>query len=126
MTIYQPRSEAVRAEYEAFAANNPSDYFEFADEEVVHEYEHWVIIKNRFPYDNIAAINHLLVSREPIELLIQAPEAVRTEYENIVHNLAHLERYDAIIQNLPGATTVRAQYHVHLIKWHGTNAQDGN
>lgn len=121
MTHYQPRSAKVQAEYEAFKNAKAVDAFVYESHEVVREFTHWLIIQNRFPYDNMVRINHLLISREPLTSPLQADTAVKTEFEAIIQELTDQHDYDALIQNFPKTTTVKTQFHVHLVKWHGTD-----
>lgn len=120
MTHYRPRSTAMQAAYDEFARSVQDDTFSFVPEDIKREFTHWVIIENRFPYDNMVRTNHLLVSKEPIVSLTEAPMTIKTEYEEIIQLLIDENAYDALIQNFPKTTTVKAQYHVHLVEWHNS------
>lgn len=122
MTQYRPRSDAMQAAYEEFAHQTNQDSFSFGPEEIIAEFTHWVIIKNRFPYDNMVQTNHLLISKKPITSLAEASEAIKTEYEVIIGSLTNDGSYDALIQNFPKTTTIKAQYHVHLVEWHNSGS----
>ena len=94
--------------------------FDLTAEKIIKEFEFWVIIENRFPYDNMADTNHLLISKKPLETLSEASEATRKEYEEVVESVAKEGFYDARIENFPKVTTVKSQHHIHLVKWHNT------
>lgn len=120
MTNYKPRSHESQTAYEEFVKTNSSESFNLADETVVQEFEHWTIIENRFPYDNMAHVNHLLVSKKPLQSAHAAPNNIKEEFESIIESLVNEEFYDARIENFPQVTTVKTQYHIHLVKWHNT------
>ena len=119
MQPYNPRSDRSQAAYNEEIAGRKAD-FDLSKETILEEFEHWVIIENRFPYDNIARINHLLVSKEPISSIIVADQVVKNEYDFIMSQLASSDDYDAYIENFPKATTVKTHHHLHLIAWHNS------
>lgn len=122
MQPYQPRSQVVEDRYRAFIKNCSSEMFDLATETIIREFAHWVIIENRFPYDNIARINHLLVSREPLVSIHDTSANVRNEYDHILQTLATEELYDACIENFPRSASVKKHRHVHLIAWHNSDS----
>lgn len=117
MNTYQPRSLQVETAYQEYAAHNDVSQLSYSTNEILKSFEHWVIIPNKFPYDNIASLNHLLVSKEPLTSLCEASPEVKAEYESIIEKLSNDNQYHALIQNFTQSTTVTKQFHVHLIKW---------
>lgn len=123
--MQNPRRKETEEAYQQFkqqAAHNPDtlNTFDFAQETILREYEHWLIIKNRFPYDGMTRRNDLLVSRTPLETLYHAPAAQQEEYHRIIQELAQEGLYDALIENFPRTKTVTRFVHIHLIQWHNT------
>ena len=121
MTPYQPRSAQTQRAYEHYVAEHGHS-FDLTKEAVVREFDHWLIIENRFPYDNMTRINHLLVSREPLASVHTAAQMIKDEYDAIIAALANERVYDACIENFPSASTVRTHHHVHLVAWHNSAA----
>ena len=91
--------------------------FDFTEETVLREFAHWVIIKNRFPYDNVAKVNDMLVSRRPIGRHYDGSKDEEDEYHTILKLLAREDLYDALIENFPNTKSVKKFAHTHLIVW---------
>ena len=125
--MYSPRSPKSQSDYEQFKKTHQDTperlhYFDLSNETIIREFTHWVIIKNRFPYDNMAHTNDLLVARESSPDLYSASKEAQTEFREIMQLLAAEGCYDAKIENFPKATSAKAQFHVHLVLWHGSQA----
>jgi len=122
--MQQPRTPATSALYEAFKnSKSPAerDRFNFADEEILREFTHWYIIKNRFPYDTMVRVNDLLVLKRPIAYRHEMSDSEAAEYQAIVEMLSHEGQYDAMIENFPRVQSVKQHVHVHLVCWHATS-----
>ncbi len=122
--MQSPRSHLSQAKYEAFKSAHQHDptrlnSFDFNDETIVKEFTHWVIIQNRFPYDTMTKTNDLMVAREPAPDFYSTSTAAQTEFHEIMQQLAAEAEYDARIENFPKTTSVKEQFHIHLVKWHG-------
>lgn len=123
--MQNPRSETSHAKYLAFKEQNHNDpvrltLFNFKEETVVREFTHWVIIKNRFPYDTMARVNDILVSRRPIGRHYDGTREEEDEYHAILKILAEEAYYDALIENFPRAKSIKSFAHTHLVLWHST------
>jgi hypothetical protein len=83
-------------------------------EDVIREFEHWVIMKNKFPYDRYFSKSDMLVSRRhAAEDAITDKE--RDEYHYIrTHMLG--DEYDTVMNHLPKQKSLPNHYHVHLIQ----------
>jgi hypothetical protein len=119
--MQNPRSDASHKDYTEFKAqHNNTDRlgtFDFTEETIIREFTHWVIIKNRFPYDNVAKVNDMLVSRKPIGRHYDGTEEEEREYHDILKLLAQEDYYDALIENFPSTKSVKKFAHTHLIIW---------
>ena len=118
-----PRKPETLAAYETFKQENTPEeraLFNLADETIVREYDHWVIIHSRFPYDTMARVNDLLILKRPTSRHADMTDAERDEYETILAELAESGDYDAIIENFTRTKSVPKQLHMHLICWHLT------
>ncbi|MFT7506887.1 MAG: hypothetical protein ACI92I_000023 [Acidimicrobiales bacterium] len=120
-----PRHTKTEQEYQEFKKNLNGDpalleSFNFDNEVVLREFEYWVIIKNRFPYDRMARTNDMLVSKQPLLNRYDATGDEQAEYETIIKLLAEENFYDAHMENFPKTRSVKKYVHVHLIQWHNT------
>ena len=120
--MQNPRSDASYKDYAAFKAQHSDNtdrlgLFDFTEETVLREFAHWVIIKNRFPYDNVAKVNDMLVSRRPIGRHYDGNQEEEDEYHTILKLLAEEDLYDALIENFPNTKSVKKFAHTHLIVW---------
>lgn len=120
--MHNPRSETVSHEYEKFKARKLSEgadlhTFTLADETIVREFNYWLIIENRFPYDNMTSLNHLLIPRRPFADFTEATEEELAEHRSIRNQLATEGLYDAVVENFPHAKSVTRYAHLHLVRW---------
>ncbi len=127
--MISPRSSKTEAEYQTFkkrkqAAAEDLTSFKLDDEVVIREFTSWLIIENRFPYDNMTSVNHMLVPRRSFVDYYAADEAERTEYHEIIQLLVAENYYDALVENFPRSKSVSRHNHVHLVRWNYTT-EDG-
>ena len=81
----------------------------------IKEFDHWLIVKNEFPYDMFAKVHHMLVLKNdtPFSWQKLSDEEMREFTELKDGYIAN--NYDMIIENLPSAQTVPGEFHLHLI-----------
>jgi len=120
-----PRHSKTEEAYQDFKKElngDPSllESFNFDHETVLREFEHWVIIENRFPYDRMARTNDMLVSKRPLNSRYDGTDEEQSEYETIMKLLAEENFYDAYMENFPRIKSVKKYVHIHLIRWHNT------
>ena len=126
-----PRQQHTEAAYQAFKQEHKDDTdvlqsFDFSKETIIREFEHWLIIKKRFPYDTMARTNDMLVSKRPLVSHYNGTEAEQAEYHKILQRIAEEGFYDALIENFPKVKSVKKYAHTHLVQWNNTTHQDGN
>ncbi len=83
--------------------------------DLVKEFNNWVIIKNDFPYDSIATVSHMIATKRVVEFdwnLLNEEELA--EFKEI-KNTYIKENYDALWENLPRGGTIFGHFHLHLI-----------
>ena len=122
--MQSPRKPETEAAYQAFKADKSDEelsLFNLAEETILKDYQHWVIIQSRFPYDTMVRVNDLLILRRPVTRHADMTAAEKTEYEMILDELAEAQEYDALIENFPKTKSVPKQLHIHLICWHQTH-----
>jgi hypothetical protein len=94
--------------------------FDFDDETILREFEHWIIIENRFPYDRMARTNDMLVSKRPLQSRYNGTREEQEEFDTIMKLLAKEDFYDAYMENFPKIKSVKKYPHLHLIRWHNS------
>ncbi|PIR38614.1 MAG: hypothetical protein COV34_00875 [Candidatus Zambryskibacteria bacterium CG10_big_fil_rev_8_21_14_0_10_42_12] len=98
--------------YQTYKATNPMEaMLANWEDRIVEEFTHWVIIKNKFPWDKFAKTHHLLV---PKRRFAKADD-MNVEEEKELKEIRKKIRttYDMFIENLTG--TLNHIYHPHLI-----------
>lgn len=121
-----PRSADTEARYRDFKHDKQRrggdmHVFDINEEIVLREFTHWLIIENRFPYDNMVCVNHLLIPRRPFADFTEATTTELAEHEAIRMQLVQEQFYDAIVENLPRSKSVKNHVHLHLICWKESN-----
>lgn len=129
--MISPRSEATEAKYQEFkrekvAAGKDLTIFTLQDEIVLREFNHWIIIENRFPYDNMTSVNHMLIPRRDFGDFADANESEKAEHDQIRKILSDERYYDAIVENLPRSKSVHRHVHLHLVRWKYTKEDGSN
>lgn len=85
----------------------------FCDLEPVVEFEHWKIIKNKYPYDKVTCVHDMIYPKRHV--------AEKDLNEEEINELAHLkgtylnERYQFIIEPLPKHKSIPNHFHIHLV-----------
>lgn len=129
--MISPRSPETEALYQEFkktkqALGVDTSEFNLAEETIVREFTHWLIIENRFPYDNMTSVNHMLIPRRKIHDLSEADSAEMAEHQIIKKTLIKERFYDAIVENLPRSKSVSQHIHLHLVRWKYTTDDGRN
>jgi hypothetical protein len=76
----------------------------------------FLIVPNEFPYDAVASVNDMLVTREHKPRISMEELA---ELEELKKKLGEERYYSLILENLPVRQTQPTHWHVHLIKLGG-------
>ena len=76
-------------------------------------YQHWKIIENQFPYDEVATMHNMVVSLRHTSEHGLTPEEV-TEYKKVKMDLH--EEYDMIVENTRMQKSIPGHHHLHLLK----------
>lgn len=126
MTPPPPRSEGTEILYKKFKeekqlAGADLHSFNLNDEIVIREFDHWLIIENRFPYDNMTSVNHMLVPKRVVANLSETSDQEQAEHLVIKKILTDEGYYDAVVENFPRSKSVTKHLHLHLIRWKYTS-----
>ena len=129
--MISPRSKETETKYQEFkkhkiASGEELETFNLDDEIIVREFTNWLIIENRFPYDNMTSVNHMLIPRRNFSDYSEATDAEKAEHETILRLLTKERYYDAIVENFPRSKSVQRHIHMHLVRWKYTNEDGSN
>lgn len=127
--MISPRSPETEAKYQEFKkakrlAGADLYVFDLKEEVIIREFTHWLIIKNRFPYDNMTSVNHMLIPKRAFGDLLDASVEETAEYLEIKTILTNEAYYDALVENFPRSKSVSGHVHLHLVRWKYTT-EDG-
>lgn len=91
-------------------------------EPALQEWQYWRLIENRFPYDMIFDVHHLLI---PLSGATDRDRLFQNEADELRDIIANMDRdnaYDALMDNFQGRRSVLGLYHIHLVTWHKNRA----
>lgn len=126
-----PRTPETAKAYKDFkdkriASAGHTDHLDLSKETTVKEYTNWLIIENRFPYDAMTSVNHMLVPKRTFGDYYKATDQERSEYHEIIQELASEDYYDAIVENFPRSRSLSRHSHIHLVRWKYTTDSGRN
>ena len=84
----------------------------------IREWKHWILLENRFPYDAVAEVSHLLATKKHRGTM---NEWERKELKKILDEIS--EDYDSMIMNFLPKQTLPKHLHYHLLKYYDTTNQ---
>lgn len=105
----QRRTPATEAIYQEALKNGRRA--DFVTREAIEEFDHWKIVENGFPYDNIATRSHILVPKRQVAFAVDLNEEEIAELNQLKSTLT----YEIIWENLGNARSVMYHYHLHLL-----------
>ncbi len=95
---------------------NPINPFDDIEQRALKKFNHWLIIKNDFPYDAIASKSDLLFTRRKTPFLWNnLTQKEREELEEIKKEYLKKE-YNSLTENLPRGQTAPGHFHLQLLK----------
>lgn len=108
------RTDETMALYHAYIARGEmQEGCRLCQKVSIAEFDFWRVVENSFPYDRIACVHHMLVSKlHDVEHNLPA-EALR-EYIDLKTSYLN-DNYDLVIEALPGCRSIPAHHHYHLI-----------
>ena len=108
------RTPQNQESYEAYkAAGNLDRGCVLCARESVHEFEYWRIIENKFPYDRIAKIHHMILPKRHVVESDLSDEEIQ-ELKDIKEKDLHKD-YDFMIEATHRMKSIPAHFHLHLI-----------
>lgn len=82
-------------------------------ESAIKEFKYWRIIDNKFPYDKIAEVHHMITPKRHVAEGSLDEEEKEELYKIKTTYVA--KNYDFIIEASPRLKTIPAHFHLHLI-----------
>lgn len=82
------------------------------EEERLFEFEHWIIVANRFPYDIALKKHHLLLPKRAVPAQGDLNPEELIELSRIMEQVQH--NYDFILSNFPRKQSIKTHFHLHL------------
>jgi hypothetical protein len=83
--------------------------------EVFKEYEHWVLMHNKFPYDRYFSKSDMLVPKRHITEG-QVSDVERAEFIHLKRDVLFTD-YDSIIEHFPEQKSIPEHVHYHLVQY---------
>lgn len=81
---------------------------------ILQEFEHWLLMDNRFPYDRYFSKSHMLVTKRHVkEMNLNDDE--EAEYEQLRYGFL-AENYDSMIDHLPKQKSIPGHCHMHVVE----------
>lgn len=113
-TLRTPELEEV---YAQFRKGNDKNYCPFCNRDLIrHEFEYWLVLDNRFPYNKCFKVHHLLACKRHVKDWRELTEAELKELRSIEYQVMtrRFGNYDTIIINVPVRQSVPQHLHFHL------------
>lgn len=105
------RTKETQALYDKCLRENTGK--DLRDEEVVKEFEDFIIVVNRFPHDRIAKVHHLLVPKRDVASIYNLLPEEELELKYKIEEYIK-DKYDCIKRNFPSTISVKSLLHWHL------------
>jgi hypothetical protein len=77
-------------------------------------FSHWKIVENRYPYDAVAQVHHMLVTHRHISSDTELTAEEYTEYLSLKKATLN-EAYTFVLEALPRNKSIPGHHHLHLI-----------
>lgn len=111
------RNEETALEYEAYLNNRkPTDgCLLCTSDEVIKEFDNWVLMKNKFPYDRYFTKNDMVVTKRHITDG-QLNDMEKAELDRLKKEVLFID-YDSLVEHFPRTKSVPEHVHYHLIEY---------
>jgi diadenosine tetraphosphate (Ap4A) HIT family hydrolase len=109
------RTEAMHQKYEQGRAEDVgSDTCPLCEAPSKSEFKHWRIVENIYPYDAVALVHDMLVTKRHISKDRELSEEEIAELYELKDTVLN-ETYTFVMEALPKNKSVPGHYHLHLI-----------
>lgn len=108
------RTERTESRYQKLLqAGHLEQQCRLCDGILVKEFKYWKVIQNRFPYDLIADVHHMIIPKRHVKEIDLTMEE-RKEYEEIKRNYID-RKYQYILEATNKSKSIAEHLHLHLI-----------
>lgn len=111
------RTIKTKEEYEKFQAEgnlkNGCNLCNKGKEDTIQEFKYWKIATNKFPWDLISKVNHLMIPKRHA-VYKELNEEEKKELDSIKLNYME-DKYEIIVEALPHIMSIPDHFHAHLI-----------
>lgn len=112
--MYIFRTKETHELYEEHKRNGQLEHIcRLCEAETLHEFTHWRIVNNRFPYDRICQLHHMLIPKRHI-IEHELSDAEKEELLLIKHTHVN-ETYVFVLEALPQYKSIPSHFHLHLV-----------
>lgn len=108
------RTEETHALYMArIDAGDLDEVCRLCEAPTLHMLTHWRIVENKYPYDRVAAVHHMIIPMRHTSGNDLTEEEL-TELDELKRG--HLnEHYEFVVEALPRTKSIPGHFHLHLI-----------
>jgi len=111
------RSEETAERYVEFLEKGEKLNCIYCDRELfVKKFKHWVISENRFPYDKISELSHILYPKRHIAEEENFTDDEREELLKIKKE--EMQDYDLILESTANSKSRPDHFHLHLLRYY--------
>jgi hypothetical protein len=116
------RTEETAKQYRDFIANRATPECPLCTSpEVLHDYDNWILVRNKFPYDRYFEKSDMLITKRHITDA-QLNDMELAELQRLKHDVLYIN-YDSIIEHFPEQKSIPEHVHYHLVQYKRVDGQ---
>jgi diadenosine tetraphosphate (Ap4A) HIT family hydrolase len=89
------------------------------------QWTYWRLINNRYPYDSVFEVHHMLIPSRSVSSDRELTAAEKAELENILHNFVE-QNYHIYFVNTRQRRSNHSMYHIHVARFLAERPTNGN
>lgn len=116
------RTNKTEARYQEFLKQKRDDGCYLCKAPTIREFRFWKIVRNEYPYDKIATVNHILATKRHCDesrLAIVEKEELLQLKKTVIN-----ECYDAVIESTHKKKSIPNHFHAQLIEFKQEDADE--
>jgi hypothetical protein len=116
------RTEESAKQYSDYIANRDTTECPLCtSDESIKEYDSWVLMRNKFPYDRYFSKSDMLVTKRHITDG-QLSDMELAELQRLKHDVLYAD-YDSLIEHFPQQKSIPEHVHYHLVQYQRTDGE---
>jgi hypothetical protein len=116
------RKEDTAKKYDEYIAKREAKVCPLCDsKEIITEYDSWVVMRNKFPYDRYFEKSDMLVTKRHITDA-QLSDMELAELQRLKHDVLYTD-YDSLIEHFPEQKSIPEHGHYHLVQYQRADGQ---